>query len=143
MTQRGGMGEGGRKVQRCSCRGHLQVIKAKGRCTCLSATSLALVTVSPSLRTLHSFRHASSPGFLLSLLPHPLRLPGLSSPFSWVISAPPWLPSAGLHYICSSQTPLLTFRTFGYLLHTSSCLSPGHHTSYVFDINAFTTLGAF
>lgn len=55
----------------------------------------------PSPGTPCSFRPAPSPGFLLSLLPRPVGLPGLSSPFSWVISAPPWLPSAGLRYICS------------------------------------------
>lgn len=115
--------------------------KAKGQCACLSATSSSLVTVSPWLRTPHSFRHGSS-GFLLSLLPQPLRLPGLSSPSSWVTSAPPRLPAAGLHYIYSRQTRRLTFRAFSYLLHTSSCPSPGHRTSSVFDINASTTLGA-
>ena len=84
--------------------------KAKGRCACLSATSSSLVTVSPWLRTPHSFRHGSS-GFLLSLLPQPLRLPGLSSPSSWVTSAPPRLPAAGsrspLHLLPSDTPPHL------------------------------------
>ena len=42
-TQRGGMGEGGRKVQGCSCRGHLQLIKSQ-RAMCLPLSYIIITS---------------------------------------------------------------------------------------------------